>query len=128
MERYGYIKAVVLILAIGLLIAFASTTSSSLVSLRPIMLVGCCIIGLLRLGRTPTTHPRELASPAEQQPLVLGADTAPRIAGEPCTHCGSKIESRLDGTACKTCERPLHHDCRASHGQRCGKRGAAYRS
>ncbi len=39
----------------------------------------------------------------------------PQLAGATCGHCEQKIMLETEGALCKTCEKPLHRECRRQH-------------
>ena len=42
-------------------------------------------------------------------------DPRPQLAGSTCAHCEQKIMLETEGALCKTCEKPLHRECRKPH-------------
>jgi hypothetical protein len=85
--------------------------------------------GIIRLIGKSSAPARERDRPSRDvNPAPLGADAMPVIGGASCVHCASRIESRLDGTACANCVRPMHHECRAPHLERCGRVASSYRT
>jgi hypothetical protein len=42
-------------------------------------------------------------------------DPRPQLAGSTCAHCEQKIMLETEAALCKTCEKPLHRECRRQH-------------
>jgi hypothetical protein len=128
MDRQGQIWSGAIILVIGVVVTLASIASTG-----PdgsfVMATGAVVVGLVRLVRGLGTQEHHHSHyRASHPPVPLGEDTAPAIAGAACALCTKTIESRLDGTACPTCQRPLHHDCKKPHVGSCAAGGGTYRS
>jgi hypothetical protein len=128
MDRQGQIWSGAAILMIGVVV-----TLVSIASMGPggsfVVATGAIVVGLVRLVRGLGTQEHQRSQYRTSRPPVpLGEDTAPAIAGAACAFCSKTIASRLDGTACPTCQRPLHHDCKKPHVTSCGAGGGTYRS
>jgi hypothetical protein len=128
MDRQGQIRSGAIILAIGLVVTLASMASATPGG-SYVVATGAIVVGLVRLVRGLGTQENQRSQYRSTRPPVpLGEDTAPAIAGAACAFCSKTIESRLDGTACPKCQRPLHHDCKKPHVATCGAGGGSYRS
>ena len=127
MSREGQIWSGVAILGLGLFVTVASYSGAQGGG-RYIVATGAIVVGLVRIvrGLSMSDEPGSYrGSGKDVDPAPLGDDRAPLIGGAPCSHCKKKIESRLDGTACKVCNQPVHHDCSASHREQAHAKGAA---
>jgi len=62
-----------------------------------------------RAGVPPGTEPAP--DSARRGP----ADPRPQLAGACCAQCDQKIMLQTEGALCKTCEKPLHRECRKAH-------------
>jgi uncharacterized paraquat-inducible protein A len=128
MTRQGTIWSGAIIAGIGLLVTLISISTAQ-PGQSYVIATGAIFWGFVRLARG--LGMREIdrdETSRDVNPAPLGADTAPVIGGASCALCHATIVSRLDGTACPTCARPLHHDCRTEHTAKCGVGGVPYRS
>jgi hypothetical protein len=42
-------------------------------------------------------------------------DATPQLTGSKCIHCKQEILNSFYAVACKTCDQPVHKDCRKDH-------------
>jgi hypothetical protein len=139
MDRKGTIWSGAAILVVGLVVTLGSFAGAS-----PggsfVVATGAIFWGFVRLARglgmqedyraTDGSEGRSsgfAGSSKDARIAPLGEDRMPLIGGASCALCRETIASRLDGTACKACNEPLHHDCAKAHAAKCGGGSTAYR-
>ncbi len=124
MSRQGLILSGVVIMGLGVVVTAASYSGAQGGG-HYVVAYGAMAVGLFRIVRGLATsedpRPEErLLHRDDQAPIPRSrrsgdAQALPLIGGATCSECARKIESRLDGTACKTCNAPVHHDCSDPH-------------
>ncbi len=116
MSRQGLIVSGAVIAGIGLLVTVVSYSAAQHGGSH-IIAYGAIGVGLFRMIRGFATHdgPGYGGGGRDVDPAPIDDKPTPLIGGAKCAQCGEKIVSRLDGTACRACNQPLHHDCRDAH-------------
>lgn len=122
MSRQGLIVSGALIMGLGVVVTAASYSSASdSGGGRYVIAYGAIAAGLFRMVRGLAASDDEpyrgSSRSRDDAPLPQDKLSAPiaQIAGSDCIHCKKKIVSRLDGTMCKSCDEPVHFDCRDEH-------------
>jgi hypothetical protein len=113
---------VLLVVVSGVLIlAFATvavaTCESSEGDLHGVGLLVLFAAGLVRLALSSRAGDAGAAGTGSGPSSVRRGppDPRPQLAGSACAHCEQKIMLELEAALCKTCDKPLHRDCRKPH-------------
>jgi hypothetical protein len=100
------------VVAVSLSSCAADTHDMEILTFLVVMVGG--LVRLLAAGKE--SHAVRANPPSGPDSVRLGPpDPRPQLAGSTCAQCEQKIMLEIEAVLCKTCERPLHRECRKQH-------------
>jgi hypothetical protein len=106
------------VVLLALVAAMASSCDASTHEMRILGLGATLVAGLVRLAFAGTASTPGVDTGSGPDSVRRGPpDPRPQLAGSTCSHCEQKIMLETEAVLCKTCQKPLHRECRKDHKQ-----------